>query len=530
MSSSLSISVGTNFSPDHQEPVMDSLLSEYKRVIFESLISAFALDGLLVQDHHGGDVDTIHNVRKIGDDPQMTYKNVLNQRAYEANGAYDTKTYHNNAAFREFKKSAKEDFLKTGTPVKDAYTGKDLYFAGKAKGRMSSVAAEADHVISAKSIHTDRGQVLSGLKGENLANDSSNLKFTNKSLNASMGAKEIPDYLAKHPALDEATKQNMMREYNQAKNVYENKLARAYYSSPQFAKDVGKAAGKVGVQMGARQVLGFVFTEVTFTVLEEFENLPKPFSMEKLLQSLGNGIRKGFENAKKKYKELLSRLKDGVVSGVLSSLTTTLCNIFFTTAKNVVRVIRQTYVSLVQAAKILFLNPDNLPFGERIRATAKVLSLGAGVVLGSIVSELLEKTPVGKIPVLGEIVPEFCGALVSGLLTCSLVYFLDRSETMNRLVSSLNGIHTLSTEVNYFRECAEYFERYAAELAEMDYEKFRKETETFGEMAANLKNAGDAKQLNAMLRDYLVQVGGAIPWEGDFDTFMRQKEKPLVFA
>ena len=78
MSSSLAISVGTNFSPDHQEPVMDSLLSEYKRVIFESLISAFALDGLLVQDHHGGDVDTIHNVRKIGDDPQMTYKNVLN--------------------------------------------------------------------------------------------------------------------------------------------------------------------------------------------------------------------------------------------------------------------------------------------------------------------------------------------------------------------------------------------------------------------------------------------------------------------
>lgn len=169
MSSSLAVSVGTNFSPDHQEPVMDSLLSEYRRIIFESLISAFALDGLLVQDRHGGDVDTIHNVRKIDVDPQMTYKNVLNQQAYESNGAYDTKTYHNNAAFREFKKAAKEDFRNTGTPVKDAYTGKDLYFAGKAKGRLSSIAAEADHVISAKSIHTDRGRVLSGLKGEDLA-------------------------------------------------------------------------------------------------------------------------------------------------------------------------------------------------------------------------------------------------------------------------------------------------------------------------------------------------------------------------
>lgn len=34
MSSSLAISVGSDFSPDHQEPVMDSLLSEYRRVIF----------------------------------------------------------------------------------------------------------------------------------------------------------------------------------------------------------------------------------------------------------------------------------------------------------------------------------------------------------------------------------------------------------------------------------------------------------------------------------------------------------------
>ena len=52
----------------------------------------------------------------------------------------------------------------------------------------------------------------------------------------------------------------------------------------------------------------------------------------------------------------------------------------------------------------------------------------------------------------------------------------------------------------------------------------------FGNIAANLKKAADPKQLNAMLRDYLVQVGGALPWEGDFNTFMQQKEKPLVFC
>ena len=131
MSSSLAISVGTNFSPDHLEPVMDSLLSEYKRVIFESLVSAFALDGLLVQDHHGGDVDTIHNVRKIGDDPQMTYKNVLNQQVYEANGEYNKTISHGDAAFKKFKKAAKEDFLKKWNACQRRLYGERFVFCWK---------------------------------------------------------------------------------------------------------------------------------------------------------------------------------------------------------------------------------------------------------------------------------------------------------------------------------------------------------------------------------------------------------------
>ena len=382
----------------------------------------------------------------------------------------------------------------------------------------------------AKSSDVDRGRVLSGLNGVDLANDPENLRFTNKSLNASMGADEIPDYVAKHPELDEKTKGSMLREYESAKKSYENKLARAYYTSPRFVKDVGLAAGKVGAQMGVRQALGFVFTEVTFTVFDEFKNLAEPFDLKKLFQSLGEGIKKGFKNVKKKYKELLARIEQGLTAGILSSLTTTLCNIFFTTAKNVVRIIRQTYASLVEAAKVLFLNPENLPFGERLRATAKILSTGISIVLGTMVSELIEQTPIGKIPVLGEAVQTFCGALVSGLLTCSLVYYFDRSEAMNRLVSVLNNVHTISTEVNYFKQQAALFEQYAAELEGLDSKKFQKETQIFIDVVNNLDAAKDEKQLNELLKEYIILTGGSLPWKGDFDSFMKQKEIPLVFA
>ena len=60
--------------------VMSDLFSQYERVIVESIITSFGLD-FLVPDTHGGDVDTIHNVRKIGKDTQMTYKKGKNEAA-----------------------------------------------------------------------------------------------------------------------------------------------------------------------------------------------------------------------------------------------------------------------------------------------------------------------------------------------------------------------------------------------------------------------------------------------------------------
>ncbi|MDU6248804.1 MAG: hypothetical protein E6612_07785, partial [Paeniclostridium sordellii] len=305
--------------------------------------------------------------------------------------------------------------------------------------------------------------------------------------------------------------------------------AKEYYTSPKFAKDVAFFAGNVGVRMGLRQVLGFVFTEVWFTVKEEFNNLNGSFDFSELLTSIGNGIKRGFENAKEKYKELLDKFTDGVVAGAISSITTTMCNIFFTTAKNIVKIIRLTYASIVQAAKVLFINPDNLPFGERMRAIVKILATGASVVVGTTIGETIRKTPVGTIPVVGEIIQTFCGTLVTGIMSCSLLYFFDRSEIMNELVSKLNNLHTFNTEVNYFYQQAEYFEKYAAELMSIDIEKFREETELYYSFACKIENAKSEMELNTMLKNILNTIGVKIPWEGDFDSFMSNKNAVLVF-
>lgn len=79
-----------DFYCSRSESVFGSLYKEYERVVFRSLISSFGLD-LFIRDQYGGDVDTIHNVRQIGNGSPMTYKNGANAAAYDNRGEYSHK-------------------------------------------------------------------------------------------------------------------------------------------------------------------------------------------------------------------------------------------------------------------------------------------------------------------------------------------------------------------------------------------------------------------------------------------------------
>ena len=79
------------YDPQPEEPIFESIMRQYGAVVAQSLVQSFGLDGLLVHDRYGGDVDTVHNVCNIGMDPQMQYKNAANEAAYAAHGKYDNK-------------------------------------------------------------------------------------------------------------------------------------------------------------------------------------------------------------------------------------------------------------------------------------------------------------------------------------------------------------------------------------------------------------------------------------------------------
>ena len=200
--------------------VFTSLFDEYERVVFRSIITSFGLDRFIT-DQHGGDVDTIHNVRNIGSDNQMTYKSEINAAQYENRGEYSHKNVEG-TNYQKITHEARKKFDEDprNNTVQDAYEDKPLGFFRRSKERPTDKNANLDHVLAAKTIHDDRGRVLAGMSTADLADAEDNLRWTNEHLNKSMGATEIPEYIASHPELPEHVKTRMMDEYNQAKASY----------------------------------------------------------------------------------------------------------------------------------------------------------------------------------------------------------------------------------------------------------------------------------------------------------------------
>ena len=175
------------------QTVFSVMWKAYRGVVLHSIVTSFGLD-FIVRDQHGGDVDTIHGVRETGQ-----YKNARNAAAYEARGEYDRVAYHHNDAYDSTVRTARD----THAFFDDAYVPGNKIYYGKASALRDPSATELgtrhkanlDHVISAHEIHEDRGRVLAGKDGVEMANTAANLQFTNEYLNKSMGDMTIEEYI-----------------------------------------------------------------------------------------------------------------------------------------------------------------------------------------------------------------------------------------------------------------------------------------------------------------------------------------------
>lgn len=545
MSTELVAQLDNNMIIVPEDKIKKSIFKEYERVILDSLLQTFALD-FIIQDQHGGDVDTIHNLEQVGKDPLMKIKNADTKAKYENRGEYDSHAYHSNKSYIDKNRELSAERKTKG--IKDAYTGETLH-----------QSHDLDHVISAKEMHDNAAIYATNISPVSLANSDDNLVPTIASVNRSKGAKTIDQFLSdwestrpmrqkrikelknkttlsdkerkelkKYKELEKLKPEEVKRRYKKAKEAYRNKVNKSYYTSSKFAYDTVNAAVTLGGKMGVKQVVGFVLLEVWFAIKKRIANCNE-FSLKGFFSNVLEGIKDGFISAKTKYKEILAKFKEGLISGIISSLMTTLTNMVKTLLASSIKVLRHASSAIVQSIKILFFDKHN-SLQERIHSVLVLLATTASAVVGGMMGAYLGPT-LSAIPIVGEILLTFLELFVSGIISCTLIYFIDKWELAQKIYAFLKNIDMvpLGDYAEYMKQQVAYYHAYVAELLKIDVEALNHETQKYQQILDILESDEPIHEINIRLKAAMLKLSIELPWEGDFSSFMANKNNRLVF-
>lgn len=486
----------TNFQilPDYEDSFddsnLDGLLHQYRGVIINSLVTTFGLDGILFSDKDGGNVQTMHNAEnRIYADSTFEERG---ERKYDRND-YATASYMN--------KRRKADFQETDTLI-DGYTDKELSKDG---------TSHLEHIVSAKESHdnTDMRILLTKEQMSETINNDTNTLYTNASLNMSKNSSTMDEWANRTNRKDSTKTNAEFYDLNLEKAHEADAKARKYVTSEvatakfkHYSKSMAKDSLKQGSLMAIRQALGIVFTEVAIIVVEEtpelIKSMKEKFSMKVFFSRIGSIVKRAFKQVCEKKRDIMDSIKSGFTSGIFASLTETIINMFMTTAKNIIRLIRQSMVSITQAVKILFFEKEQLSPGERFIAASKVLLVGASTVLGTLIDQHLTETltgmGIGAIPVIGsllvDITSTFAGILLTGLLSVSFVYYIDHSTNIQELITLIDEIHEnrFDTAIVNMDNAIFQIDSFISTLCEIDTDQLQRKVEELNNINTALKS------------------------------------------
>lgn len=463
---------------------MNMLFAECEQTVLGAIIKPFGLSNLIFQDKDGGYVDTIHNVRT------GVWVDEVHKQAYDMRQPYDSDVYHKAAGYKR-RNAADGKVIEEEGRISDGYSTNDIKRGDK---------RDLDHKISAKETSDDAGRVLAGVDGGEIANRDTNLCSTNAHINRTKKAMSMEEYIAYRKTkvsqiesdiarLEEKSKGGPLtpgqskqleklkesrdkyandgfdeakarEEDRKAREAYNNEINRKYYLSADFAKDLGIKGLSNGIKMGLQQVLGLFLQEFSMRAIREVRVIchTQEKNSEPIFKRVKDALKRIFNGMTRetKWKNVLATFARGGIGGFLSTIVTTLINAFATTAKNLVRAIRESCTELVGAFKVLIMPPEGATNGDVGRLFFKGLStaiiLGLGVAIEGALHTALDGMPFGQqiTMVLMAILTGVSVALAGFIIDCwfdvgdnlleSYQNFCKLGSTQRRLTRSLLDI------------------------------------------------------------------------------------------
>lgn len=362
-------------------------------------------------------------------------KKRFEMREDRTDGRWDVNEYRKRAPFNNAYNQAKQVHLnstkRNDGSFTDAYTGKTLYCTSDERNwhidengqqkHDTTTTINVDHIYSVAGLSRDPKLALYSSDTQEefekdlskVANNKNNFANTSEHINKSMRDKDTLEYAKEHPdkEMDLQKVREETHKANQAKTVETVKMAVKNQSVP-FVKGMAKSA----VAATEKKLVGETLTISVQEFFVEFRG--KKVSDD---GSLLDRIKRVFSNIWRRVKEELSHIwktiAEFATNNAASEIANLVVNFFFSTAKNIFKLIRCMMGSILRAFKIIA--DSKRPMKERIFEALKVISSGLAFAAGAALNEVLDKAITTNLPFLAPISSEI-SAVISGLVSSIL--------------------------------------------------------------------------------------------------------------
>lgn len=398
---------------------LQELFDSCQQQVLAQIMGPFGLSTAMFKDKDGGNVATVHNA------DQSIFPDEMHEKNYAiANDRYSQEIrqkHWDNASSRGKRHKANNQALDAGQVVLSDATMRPMV-----KGDI-----HGDHVVSLKEIHGNKSLHLRFSEEEKkaIANNEKNMAYIEGKLNMSKGEKSWDECLSD----PEFVKANNLSQ-DEIENIRKiDKEARDYIQDTEnkrLASELLSTGAKEAAMMGVRQALGMLLTELVNQLFNEIKDLYRQgvASGKTLLQELKLRAKKIIDALIKKLPDALNQVFEGGLSGFASNLITFLINTFITTAKNIVKIIREGLISLFKAIKMILFPKKDTDKQENLKAALKLITSAVFTSIGIFFEESFKAFFVA-IPVVGVfadiLAPVFMGILV-GISSALIAYAIDR--------------------------------------------------------------------------------------------------------
>ncbi|WP_041054935.1 hypothetical protein [Vibrio owensii] len=332
-----------------------------------------------------------------------------------------------NKSFDSVRKDAKELATNDVGQIQDANTG--VWHAAS--------EMDYDHIKPLKNAHDSGGFMLSDSEKSALGTDTDNLIFTHQSINRSKGSKTQNEFVEEsdNQSLDGRRTKPAHERGEKAVGKY---IPRDNIDKTAWVAKRGLEDGvKTGKDQGLQQALSVCLSELISALFDEIKdclaNGFNPKDSSSWLESLKIRFKRVAIRVSGKWSNVLEAFGQGFLTGLISGVVTALINLVARTGKEIVRLIREGFMSLMKALKTLLFPPEGMTLKQAAHEASKVLATGvvtSGVIL---LSEILHTHIASFAPFLSAI--PFSGVIYSvltgmlaGVSSLIVVYMLDKLD------------------------------------------------------------------------------------------------------